>query len=464
MNRHPDERGEKPEAEIWQAFGEWYGTKFWEHMRSGKPGSRDAAIEMGRRGIRYLVRARAFASLMSFASYVVNSTSDPALLGQVIADLQGVAADAPAGRARWSLRTSLADALRNADRPDQALRLYEQAAEEAEAAADGSHVGWICQNWANALHHVGQLERARETYLRSAEAKRRAGSPWVLVVGSELEALRVDVMQGRAAEAHEAIETKLAALRSWWTRRQRGEPVPENTDDEQLVRSLVGGLEIAFQANGALGRWQPSLDLVGEQEQVKRALGMGEHEIARTRFNRYWPLMELGKLDEARAVLESCLEVFRRAGDMTREARALSGLADVWDALGDRGQPLALERQALALLDRLPDLVGRAGSHNNLASYLHAAGSPAEARSHQLAALVYILFTGHNPRLYLRNLALRIRESTARGERFAFPTLTALLADPSFAPLRAFLQERGADLAALQARIDALVEEARTGA
>jgi tetratricopeptide (TPR) repeat protein len=362
MEHHPADRGENTEAAVWQAFGAWYGRLFHTLRASRKPGSRDEAVEMGRRGIRYLVRARAFESLGSFAGGVVTSTSDPALLGQVIADLQAVAADAPVGKARWKLRTYLADALRLAGRPDQALHLYEQAAEEAEAAADWSDVGWICHNWAGALIGVGQLDRARETYLRSAEAKRRAGRPRVLVVMSELEALRVDVKQGRAAEAQEAIEEKLAELRSWWIRRKLDEPVPETPNDEHLARALVSGLDVAHQANLALERWQPCLDLLGEMEQVERTLGTGEHEIARTRFNRYGPLRRLGKLDEARVVLEGCLEVFRGAGDVTNEAKTLSALADVWEALGDRGQALALARQALALRERLPDIAGRAVS------------------------------------------------------------------------------------------------------
>jgi tetratricopeptide (TPR) repeat protein len=242
-----------------------------------------------------------------------------------------------------------------------------------------------------------------------------------------------------------------------------GGPVPETPSDEDLARTLVGGLEIAHQANRALERWQPCLDRLGEREQVQRALGMAEHEIARTRFNRYGPLKRLGKLDEAQAVLEGCLEVFRRAGDVGLEAKALSALADVWHALGDRGQALALARQALALQERSPDLAGRAVSHNNLAKYLHAAGSPAEALSHQLADLVYTLFTGLDPRISLGNLANRIHEAAAGGERFAFPAVTAVLAEPAFAPLRAFVEERAVDVVALQGRIEALVASPTAG-
>ena len=140
-------------------------------------------MEAGRRGISYLVRARAFDRLTSFASRVVISTRDPRLLGQVIAERS----KRPSSRSRragpaGSLRTYLADALRQGGRPDAALPFYEQAAAEAEAAEDWSDVGWICQNWANGLVNVGRLDDAKTTYLRSAEAEGRAGSPRVDVL------------------------------------------------------------------------------------------------------------------------------------------------------------------------------------------------------------------------------------------------------------------------------------------
>jgi tetratricopeptide (TPR) repeat protein len=461
VEKHPDERRGKTEADIWTVYGERYHALFKELLAAGK---RDLASEAGQRGIRFLVRARAFERLGGFASGVVIGTSDPALLGRVIADLQVAAGDVPAGQTRWRLRLNLADALSRAGRPDQALSLYALAAEEAEAAEHWSDLCAIYGNWANALSDVGQLDRARETHLKSADAARRAGRPRVTVVGSELEALRVDVEQGRAEDALPAIEAKLGEVRAWWALRQQGQRVPEAPDDEELARTLVSGLDISRQANLALERWQPCLDLLGELEQVERDLGTGEHEVARTRFNRYRPLLRLGYRAEARTVLEGCLEVFHRVGDVTTEAGTLTGLAEVWNRLGDPTQAIALERRSLAVGDRLADPGARAISHNNLANYLHAAGTPAEAPSHQLAALVYILVTGLDPRIYLRNLADRTREAAARGETFAFPPLATLLADPAFSALRAYLTSAGADLPALQARIDALVAEARAAA
>jgi tetratricopeptide (TPR) repeat protein len=458
MEKHADERMGHTEASVWRAYGTRYGALFKE-LRAGA--KRDQASEAGRRGIRYLVRARAFDALGAFAGDVVTGTRDPALLGAIVADLQVAVAEAPAGEARWRLRTTLADALNQGGRPDQALPLYAQAAEEAKAAEHWSDLGWIYQNWASALRAVGQLDRAHETYLASAAAQTRAGRPRVDVLGSELEALRVDVMQGRAEQALPAVEARLGEVRAFRAQAQQGTPVPEAPDREALARALVSGLDIAEDVNRALGRWQPCLDLLGEIEQAQRALGAGEHDLTVTRFNRYYPLVRLGKLPEARAVLEGCLDVFRRLGDVTNEARALSALADVWNALGDPAQAAAVERRALAVCDTLPDPGDRAASHNNLALYLHATGEAEEAGAHQLAAIAYRLVTGIDLRLSTPQLAHRIRESAARGETFTLPPLAALLAAPPFAALRAFLAERAVPVPDLQARIDAFVADTR---
>jgi tetratricopeptide (TPR) repeat protein len=460
MDKHPDERSGKTEVDLWTAYGQQYGALFKAQVAAAK---RDQAAEAGRLGIRYLVRARAFEQLGHLAKAVVTGPRDPALLGQVITDLQAVAAEVPAGAARWSLRTNLAAALVQTRRRDQVLSLYAQAAEEAEAAEGWADLGWIHGSWARALVMEGQLDRARERFLKSAEAMGRSGQSRTGIIGMELEALRMDVQRGRAEEALPAIEAKLGEVRAWWASRRQGQPVPEAPDGEVLARTLVSGLDIARHANLRLERWQACIDLLGEQEQVERDLGTGEQEVARTRFNRYPPLMKLGNLVEARAVLEGCLDVLDPVEDATMAAKALSALADVWNRLGDPAQAIALERRALALRDRLPDARDRATSHEGLAIYLHAAGTPAEAASHQLAAFVYRLLVGTHMPMWLSNLVNGIRQSAARNETFTFtfPPLSTLLADPAFSALRAYLPTAGADFSALQARIDALAAAAR---
>src|SRR5262249_25972393 len=51
MKTHPAERGGRTEVEVWKAFGEWYDRLFQTILASRELASRDAAVEMGRRGI-----------------------------------------------------------------------------------------------------------------------------------------------------------------------------------------------------------------------------------------------------------------------------------------------------------------------------------------------------------------------------------------------------------------------------
>ncbi|HEX9944388.1 MAG TPA: CHAT domain-containing protein [Thermoanaerobaculia bacterium] len=465
MASHSEEKGNWTEEQVWMAYGGRYAAAFEALQMAGGEGSRDRAVEAGRRGLSYLVRARAFDRLGSFASSVVTSTRDPRLLRRVIAELEGVVEQVPAGEARWSLRANLADALSRGGRPDAALPFYEQAEAEAEEAGHWSDVGWICQNWAITLRSLGRLDDAKSTYLRSAGAKVRAGSLRVDILASELEALRVDVMQGGAERALPEVESRLQEVRTWWQRHRAGEPVPEDPDPVYLARVLIGGLDIAREANLALERWEDCLGVLTESEETKRALGEGEHELAITRFNRYGPLLRLGRLDEAQRVLEGCLAVFRGVGDLPMEARALGALADLWDKREDREQAAGLGRQALAVCNRLSDLTDRSISHGNLANYLDRLEAAEDAVRHRLAAIVYDLVMGHGQFLAtdLRNLAISMRRAAASGGRYELPRLAELLARPEFEPLQRTLTEWDVALDELQAQVDQCVEEVRRG-
>jgi len=461
MTAHPAETGGQTREEIWRAYGERYAAAFEQQRRSGQKGAMERATEAGRRALTYLVRARAFDQLGGFASAMVTSTSDPAALRNAIEELRAAAEQVPPGEPRWLMRASLADALRMAGRSDESLPFYAQAAAEAESAAHWPSVAAICQNWANALGDVGDLSQAKATYLRSVKAKEKARSPRVEIFASELEALRIDVMQGQAAAVLPGINHRLNEVRGWWKRHRAGESVPEAPHAVQLGRGLVSGLDIAGQANLALERWQACLDLLGETEQAKRDLGESELELARTRFNQYGPLMSLGRLDDAQQVVESCLVVYRAEEDVTYQSKALTALASVWEERGETGQAVALARQALALCNQLPDPADRAILHNNLAIYLEKAGQQPQAARHRLAAGVYRLISGHDLSTWRSSLAVRMRRAARDGRRYELPRLSALLADPEFDAVRQFLTGRGADLAQLQSGLDQLVEQVR---
>src|SRR5262249_48934491 len=156
------------------------------------------------------------------------------------------------------------------------------------------------------------------------------------------------------------------------------EAVPGAPDPVFLAQVLVGGLDVARQATLTLERWDACLDFLREIEETQRAMGEGAHSLARTRFNRYGPLLRLRRLAEAQEVLESCLAVYRGVGDLSNEASTLSALADLWDERGEREQAAGLDRQALAVRNRLSDIEGRAVSHGNLANALSRLGAEEE--------------------------------------------------------------------------------------
>ncbi|ETX04231.1 MAG: hypothetical protein ETSY2_29940 [Candidatus Entotheonella gemina] len=463
MDAHATERAGLTAEQVWGAYGEWYEALFEQFRTSGQANAREAAAEAGQRAVVYLVRARAFERLGVLASWLVTGTRDPMLLQGVIAELKTIADQVPSGRERWILSTNLADALRMLGRSDQTLALYEQAVVEAEDAEAWSDMGVICGNWANALGDVGQLDAAKATLFRSIEADQRAGRPRISVVSSELEVWRIDVSQGAAERVLADIDARLCEVRDWWQQYRDGQTVPEAPEPVFLGRVLIGGLDIAGEANRQLNQWQACLDLLAEAEQIKRELGEGRYELTRTRFNQYYPLLRLGRLDDAQRILEQGLDVFREAGELTSQATALSALADVWNQRGDTNQAIALDRQALSVLNRLPTPSERASSHGNLSNCLYTAVQPEESARHRLAQLVYRLILNHREGLShsMHNLGIHIRHAAQTGEHYSLPSLAELLALPAFEALNRFVAQANVDVPQLQEAIDQLVEQAR---
>lgn len=461
METHESERPGKTREQIWVAYGERYKAMFYQLLTSGQENAMTAANEAGRRGMVYLVRAKAFEKMGDFASWLVTGTQDLTLLRGVIAELKAVADIVPAGRGRWTLRVNLADALRQSGCLDESLAFYEQAAIEAEATENWPDVGWICANWAVALMFSGALDKAKATLLRSADADRKSGGPKINIVGSELEAFRIDVFQGKAKAVLPDIESRLNDIRGWRDRQRSGETVAEAPEPVFLGRVLVAGLDIAKEANQRLENWEACLSLLKEKKQTEREMGQGKHEIYRTRFNQYIPLKQLGRLDEAQRTLEECLAVFREADDLGIHSNTLSALADIWNVRGDIEQAIALERRALSITNRLDDPADRAISHGNLSKYLDDSGRLEESAVHMLVGIIYRLIATRHDLLVtsLNNLRYLIRRAAQSGTRYDLPRISSLVSRPEFDALGRFLEKRGVDVDALQGQVDQLVEQ-----
>jgi tetratricopeptide (TPR) repeat protein len=381
MLQHPSDQSGLTPAAIRLAYAERLEAVF----NALRHQNMTAALHSGSQAIVYCVQAEAWDRLGSFASRVVTSSKDPRLLERLIPHLQTAAESAPEGRPRWSCLCYLADALRNGGRPDASLTFYEQAALQARRVAEAggedsrrawSDLAWITGNQANALRDCGEPDAARQRRLDEAEANKKAGRPEINIIGSELEALRIDIDQGQVDTALPEVETRLARIETWWQQHRAGQKVSEAPDAEILSRAFITALDIARAADCARKDWASALGRLDAVLQVKRELKRPDEDIAATRMNRANVLGRLGRFSEAQSELEACLETFRN--NPTNSAKVLSSLADLFDEQGDVPQAITQERRALAKCEQLPDPADRAISHNNLGNYLERSGNPSD--------------------------------------------------------------------------------------
>lgn len=136
-------------------------------------------------------------------------------------------------------------------------------------------------------------DASRAKHLKSAEAERRAGSPLVSVMGSELEAYRIDITHDRRLEVLPEVEQRIVQVESWWQRTREGESVPEAPDAEELGRVLITALDVATNAHFAQKDWNAALSRIDSIMEIKRELHRPAGDIAATRMNRANVLRQL---------------------------------------------------------------------------------------------------------------------------------------------------------------------------
>ena len=472
MHDHPTDRADLTQDAIRLAYAERLQAVFEALQHQNMT----AAFEAGSRAMVYCVQAGAYDRLSGFASYVVTGTDNPSLLADLLPHLEVATVLAPEGRPRWMCLSFLADALRVAGRPDVSLSFYEQAAQLARTSAEAvgedtgpvwADVAVITGNWAHALGDVGQFDASRQRQLESAEIKRKTGGSAIDVIGSELEALRIDIIQGKVAEALPQVVARLAQVEAWWHQHRSGQIVSEVPDPEVLARAFISALDIAKEVHFAREEWELALGRIDAKLEVKRSLRRAARGIADDRMNRAAVLGALGRHSEAQTELEDCLRIFH--DDPARRQIIFSSLASLFNDRGDVSQAIIQERRALTICEQLPYLRDRAISHRNLAIYLESSKMPSalvEAPRHQLAALIYRIVAGLGRYLQasLHSYAIVFRRARAGGTTPAIPRLAELLRDPAFRPLDEWLRQRAADVDEVQALVDRFLEQARQAA
>jgi tetratricopeptide (TPR) repeat protein len=289
----------------------------------------------------------------------------------------------------------------------------------------------------------------------------------VNVLGDELEALRIDVMQGQADAALPQIEERLSKIEGWWTATRAGLPTPDAPNREFLARAMISALDIARQAHYAKRQWEAALKRIDAAIEIGQELKLPPGAIAASRFNRANMLGQLKRYSEAKLEFEACLDIFEN--DPVNRAKVLNSLAGLYDDIGDFAQAIAQARRALTLANAMPEPEGRAISHENLANYLGKAGERqdlAESARHRLVAFVYFRATEATQRLKtsFHNYVITFAAAPLTATEPNIPRLAELLDYPAFAALNEWLVQQQVDLGDLQAAVDEFLDQARQDA
>ena len=262
-----------------------------------------------------------------------------------------------------------------------AMRRYLNTVADADdhraAAVAAARLGGLCLTDGRSSEAVTWMDDA-------AAYTRRAGlGPWTQL-GAETRRLQVSAAKGEAWLVLDEV------------RRLLSNQLPPTDDEQEAVawwnvrEALLGtGRDAAV----LLEQWDEALELGAQLFASMRDRSAPDTDLARGRFGDYFPLLRLGRADEAFDLLLQCQQVFRAAGDIKALGMVLSALADAEDARAHGDSTIDLERDALRYKYLSYDVPGIAASYHNLGNYLamHARQPASALASHLAAALIRAL-------------------------------------------------------------------------
>ncbi|MGH3944665.1 MAG: hypothetical protein ACRDSI_06425 [Pseudonocardiaceae bacterium] len=297
-------------------------------------------------------------------------------------------------------------------------RAYDQATTDGEYAIASTTAGELV----TLLRNQGELDEALTLAGQKIEHTSQAGFGFWTQLSDQGRRLQILSLLGH----HEQVLVELPALRA------RIADLPDQRADNDRVNpwnAREGVLDVGRLSAVALKRWDDALDLNAEITSTQRRRDASPHEIARTRFNDYLPLLHLGRLADVDRLLRDCQDVFDTIGDITQLAAVHDARADLEDKRDHPVDAVDHQRTSLRLWYIRPDPREISAAHHHLANYLsRASGKSAEQRAHRLIASLLNHLTGDTPELArtLGVLASELRSDTCGPDAPALP-VTQLL-------------------------------------
>jgi tetratricopeptide (TPR) repeat protein len=258
----------------------------------------------------------------------------------------------------------------------------------AVAAGDYKAASRIAGRLVDLCRNSGRLAEALALADQTAGYTRQAGlGPWTQLTDED-QRLQILANMGRA----DHVLAEVTRLRDHLA------TLPATPGPDEIVTAWdvrEGLFDTGRSAALQLGRWADALDLNAAQVASERDRNAPAAETAQTRFNDYSPLLRLGRLDEALALLRDCLRVFQDAHDTRMLGKTLSALADIECQRGHGEAALRLGRNALRHSYVAGDVAGIEVSYHNLGDYLRShARQPAQALASHLASALIDALTG----------------------------------------------------------------------
>lgn len=376
--------------------------------REEEAGGRSGLVaEAARRGADYFVRLQQWNAASALLDQALARHPPPGTLVAVLPVVRRIAA-VTRGTADEAGNTGLlARALRSAGLAAEAEPLLRAALTSAAAAGDFRLASGTAGELINLLLNTGRVGEAVELMTQKQEHTRRAGLGRWTQLSDEVQRLQLLNQLGRSAEVLPEVEHLRARMRA----------LPEQSGQDESVtpwnvRELI--LYIGCRAAQTLQDWEAALSLNAEIVASTEARRAPPLEVARAWFNDYGPLLRLGRLDKARALLQACRAVFDRYGHVLSLGHVLSAQADVESRLGRPAEAVALSRTALRYKYLAGDPATCAISHFNLSNHLNATGAaPEVVLAHRAAAALLRYQIGADAELAttLRSLAGSFRSA-----------------------------------------------------
>ena len=236
-------------------------------------------------------------------------------------------------------------------RPQEALKLYEEALPLMREVGDRAGEATTLTNMASVYSETGHPQEALKLYEEALPLMREVGDR----AGEATTLNNMAVVYSDTGRPQEALKLYEEALP---LRREVGDRAGEAT----TLNNMAG-------VYSNTGRPQEALKLYEEALPLRREVGDRAGE-ATTLNNMAWVYSDIGRPQEALKLYEEALPLMREVGDRAGEATTLNNMAGVYSRTGRPQEALKLYEEALPLMREVGDRAGEAATLNGIA-YLY---------------------------------------------------------------------------------------------